>query len=618
MLHAESPGRARGRALTLFLAALLAGLFGLLSISAAAQDKAGDKKGEKKAEKKGDKKGTEKEVPWPKPLNLTVVAPPNAPETAEMVKLINEKIEAGWKANGVVPSRYVDDYEFIRRASLDIIGRIAKPEEIKQYMKDPPDKRRSLLINRLLDSEDYPRHWGDLWANWLLTRSGPFGRGKYHEQLALWLQDQFASASKDKPFSYADMVTKLITAKGKNSDNGAVNFILAHLGEQIGGGRRPNPARVREEGHFEMIPITSRITRLFLGTQVQCAQCHDHPFLGSLKQNHFWGVNAFLRQVNRPEPMAMQNNRMMTFPTLSLVDDVGVNEEAQVLYEKRNGVELFTKAEFLPAGEAKRGERLPPGTKGVARREKLAEYLVAHENFPRAIVNRMWGVFFGRGFVNPVDDFNDNNAPSNPELLNELAARYKHYNYDQKKLIRWMCNSNAYHLSCVANRTNDKPEQEALFGRMVLKAMSPEQLFESLIVATRYPEAGTAEGYKKLRDQWLNTLTTNFGDDEGNEVNFNGTVVQALLMMNGKDLNDAINNRQRGTLADAMSKVRPAAIINELYIAALNRPPTQREMMTILQRVPLRPQYRHRDSVFAQVQDVFWALLNSNEFILNH
>jgi hypothetical protein len=617
MLHAESRGRARRRALTLLLAGLLAGLFGLLSISAAAQDKGGaDKKAEKK--EKGDKKGAEKEVPWPKPLNLTVVSPSDAPETAEMVKLINDKLEAGWKANGVVPSRYVDDYEFIRRASLDIVGRIARPQEIQQYLKDPADKRRSLLINRLLDSEDYPRHWGDLWANWLLTRSGPFGRGKYHEQLALWLQDQFATASKDKPFSYADMVTKLITAKGKNSDNGAVNFILAHLGEPIGGGRRPNLARVREEGHFEMIPVTSRVTRLFLGTQVQCAQCHDHPFLGSLKQNHFWGVNAFLRQVNRPEPLAMQNNQMTTFPALSLVDDENVNEDAQVLYEKRNGVELFTKAEFLPAGEGKRGERLPAGTKGLARREKLAEYLVAHENFPRAIVNRMWGVFFGRGFVNPVDDFNDNNPPSNPELLTELAARYKHYNYDQKKLIRWMCNSNAYHLSCVANRTNDKPEQEALFGRMVLKAMSPEQLFESLIVATRYPEAGTAEGYKKLRDQWLSTLTTNFGDDEGNEVNFNGTVVQALLMMNGKDLDDAINNRQKGTLADAMSKRTAPAIINELYIAALNRPPTQREMTTILARVPLRPQYRGRDNVFAQVQDVFWALLNSNEFILNH
>jgi hypothetical protein len=616
MVHAELRGWTRGRPLTLLLAGLLAGLFGLLSISQAAQ---GTKDAPaKKGDKKGDKKPAEKEVPPPKPLNLTVVAPSDAPETLEMVKLINDKLEAGWKANNIVPSRYVDDHEFIRRASLDIIGRIARPQEIAQFMKDPADKRRSLLINRLLDSEDYPRHWGDMWANWLLTRSGPFGRGQYHEQLALWLQDQFATASKDKPFSYADMVTKLITAKGKNTDNGAVNFILAHLGEPLGGGRRPNLERVREEGHFEMVPITSRITRVFLGTQVQCCQCHDHPFSATLKQNHFWGVNAFLRQVNRPEPLAMQNARMTTFPPLTLVDDENVNVDAQVLYEKRNGVELFTKAEFLPAGEGRRGERMPAGTKGLARREKLAEFVVGHEDFPKAIVNRMWGVFFGRGFVNPVDDFNDNNQPSYPELLNELAARYKHYNYDQKKLIRWVCNSNAYHFSCIANRTNDKQEQEALFGRMVLKAMSPEQLFESLIVATRYPEAGTAEGYKKLREQWLSTLTTNFGDDEGNEVNFNGTVVQALLMMNGKDLNDAINNRQKGTLADAMKKQSARGIINELYIAALNRPPTEREMVAILQRIPLRPQYRGKDNLFAQVQDVFWALLNSNEFMLNH
>src|SRR5262249_46284242 len=161
--------------------------------------------------------------------------------------------------------------------------------------------------------------------------------------------------------------------------------------------------------------------------------------------------------------------------------------------------------------------------------------------------------FFGRGFVNPIDDFNDNNQPSNPELLDELAARFKHYDYDLKKLIRWITHSNAYHLSYVANKTNDKSEHETLFARMNMKALTPEQLFESLMTATRAEQAETAKAKKDLRERWLTALIANFGDDEGNEVNFNGTIVQALMMMNGKDINDAISREKKGAVALAMA-----------------------------------------------------------------
>jgi hypothetical protein len=544
----------------------------------------------------------------PEQLKLTLAT--DAPDVAELVKLINEKLAAGWKANKITPSHYIDDYEFIRRASLDVIGRIAKPDEIRQYEKDPKEKRRTLLIERLLKSDEYAKHWGDVWSNWLLTRSGPFGRGLYHDQMKVWLEDQFAT---NKP--YDQMVRDLLTAKGKNSENGAVNFILAHVGEELPAARRA------EEGRFEMVPLTSRVTRLFLGVQTQCAQCHPHPFYNSLKQEHFWGINAFLRQVDRDGQIAMrrQDGQM----TLTLKDNPEFNAESLIYYEQRNGVVKLTKAEFLPSGEA-RGPRLPAPRemreKGKTRRDYLAEYILDHENFPKAIVNRMWGVFFGRGFTAPVDDFNDNNQPTNPELLNDLAARFKNYNYDLKKLIRWICNSNAYHLSYVANKTNDKPELEPLFGRMVMKSMSPEQLFESLWVATTPDGLDVKTDKKDKRDKWLASLITNFGDDEGNEVNFNGTVVQALMMMNGEDLNTAIS-RDKGTVALAMAKARtPAAVIAELYLTALNRPPTQKEINTILVQMELRPVHKKMDvdKPASRYQDLFWALLNSNEFLLNH
>jgi hypothetical protein len=533
-------------------------------------------------------------------LRLTIVS--EGADVPEMSKLINEKLDAGWKANKIAPSAYIDDYEFIRRASLDIIGRIARPDEIRRYMNDPVDKRRSMLIERLLKHEDYARHWANLWSNWLLTRAGDFGRGKYHEQTTVWLEDQFAQ---NKP--YHEMVTKLLTSKGKNSENGAVNFFLAHLGEPI------PAAKQAEEGQFEMVPLTSRITRVFLGTQVQCAQCHAHPFFASLKQEMFWGINAYLRQVRREGASMARRPRMGVLPDLTLTDSTSMNPEATVFFEMRNGKVRMWHAEFLPQGGKERGPRLDPKKTGLSRREELARHVVDHEMFTRAIVNRMWGLFFGRGFVNPVDDFNDNNQPSNPELLNELAARFKHYNYDLKKLIRWITHSNAYHLSYVANKTNDKVDHEVLFSRMVMKAMTPEQLFESLMTATQADKSTTPAEKKRLRDEWLGQLISNFGDDEGNEVTFNGTIVQALLMMNGKNINEAVSS-PKGTVATVMASKRD--ILNELYLAALNRPPRSGEKASVLNKMKLRVGFR--DTPKAAFEDLFWALLNSNEFIINH
>jgi hypothetical protein len=580
----------------------------------AAEKDAKDKDKDKAADK--DKTVKEVSVRWPDPIKLTLVAKSDEELSSltEMVSAVNKLSEAKWKENKIVPSNYANDYEFIRRASLDIIGRVAKPEEIREFMKDPKEARRSKLINRLLESDEYPKHWADLWSNWLLGRSGVFGRGKYHEWLATWLEDQF---SQNK--SYSGIVKSLLTASGENDDTdkggAAVNFILAHVGENV-------PADHRgEEGYFQFVPLTSRITRLFLGTQVQCAQCHDHPFYSNIKQEHFWGVNAFLRQVKPSFARAPQMGRMMTFNKLTLLDDANVAKNSLVYFEKRNGVILTARPEFLPSnGDEKHGSALPPDAQGRRRREMLSEFIIDHPQFPKAIANRMWGVFFGRGFVNPVDDFNDQNQPSNEELLNEMAAKFKHYNYDLKRLIRWICNSNPYNLSYVANRTNDKPEQEALFSRMIMKAMSPEQLFESIVTAAKLEKAESKDGKKALRDQWLGSLITNFGDDEGNEVNFNGTVVQALMMMNGKDINDAIS-RKDGSVALAIRSRTEMAAIHELYLTALNRPPSSKEYRTILSQFRLHdPRIGMSDlrNPNRRYEDLFWALLNSNEFILNH
>jgi hypothetical protein len=404
-------------------------------------------------------------------------------------------------------------------------------------------------------------------------------------------------------------VKKLITATGKNTDNGAVNFILAHLGEDT-------PAMKKtEEGDFTMVPVTSRITRLFLGIQTQCTQCHDHPFDNNLTQQQFWGINAYLRQVKREGTMPMNNNRMSKLP-LTLKDDASVNSEAVVYYEKvKNSLIRQTKATFLDGSRISLDPASKTPINGLSRREELAQRVIDHPNFPRAVVNRMWAHFMGKGFTQPFDDFNEQNQVSIPELLDELSASYKHYAYDQKMLIRWICNSRAYNLGCVANKTNEKEDAEKFFSRMLLKVQSPEQLFESLMLATK----ADAPDKKALREQWESRLISNFGDDEGNEVSFNGTVVQALMMMNGKEINDAISRTDKGTLAESVNvkKHRGDAVIRDLYMAALNRPPSAVELNKIGSAFPLYRGVKDKDA-WGPYQDLFWAILNSNEFMLNH
>lgn len=530
----------------------------------------------------------------------------------EQVAYINSMIRKGWAENKLTPAPRCTDYEFIRRASLDIIGRIATPAEIKKFLNDPHNKRRSMLIERLLAHDDFGRNWANVWTVLLMTRSGAIDDTlkPYHEQIRLWLEEEFTR----KDASWARTVTELLTATGKTNENGAVNFILSHLGEPI----KEDPMK---NGRYEMVPVTSRTTRLFLGLRTQCTQCHDHPFNDEWKQSHFWGVNAFFRQVEAPDGRPARN-RMMKTVQLRLLDNPGINRAGQVEYERRSGVVLYADPTFLD------GKRMPDKG-GLTRREVLAKYVIESDLFAKAFVNRTWGHFFGKGFTkDAVDDFGEHNLVAHPELLDRLANDFaKRYNHNPRDLIRWICNSEAYGLSSVANKTNDKADVESYFSRMLLKAMTPEQLFESLMVATQAQAAKTRENKRKLREAWMKKLIVNFGDDEGNEANFNGTVVQALLMMNGQEINTAVMDQDFGTVslsirARAGSSGALRLVMSDLYLAALNRPPTEAEYQRMLSpKMQLLPRTPNRDqAAFARAfyQDLFWSLLNTGEFMLNH
>jgi hypothetical protein len=613
----------------------------------------------------------------PPSTGTPVPPPPNAQGLSPQTEKINELIRKGWADAGIKrPAEKASDHEFMRRVFIDLIGRIPTPEEIADFETDTKGQKRARLVNRLLYEESYkPRgkggaaatsiqglkkvpidytdeyaeHWANMWTVWLMTRTG---HPLYRNQMRTWLEIQFS-----KNLSHKDMAVALLTATGKSNENGAVNFIIHHLGEAV----PPSQSGEPNQGKFDAVPITSRVTKLFLGLQTHCTQCHDHPHNKEWVQADFWGVNAFFRQTLRsatPSAPPMNRNQMDNPVQISLFDDNSQNTDGIVLYERRDGKKVGSYAIMLKdladALDGKKSTRVMPG--GVARRKKLAEWVVAHDNFAKAYVNRIWGHLFGRGLNKDasVDDFGSNNEVVHPELLKYLGDEFAKYNYDPKKLLEWVCTSEAYQLSHVAVKEYADPKFDPYFARMSLKALSPEVLFESLWVAGRVETKVKDDEKKKLKNDFMSKLVRNFGDDEGNELSFNGTIVQALMMMNGKDLNDVIGGARgadlnKSAVADLVRKygASPGRVYDELFLLTLNRHPTSAEIAKLetvrsgaarvnvgaaastpppkgkgpAPKGPKGPTVTAPGAAagdLAFYQDVFWALLNTNEFMLNH
>ncbi|AWM38665.1 hypothetical protein GobsT_31490 [Gemmata obscuriglobus] len=602
----------------------------------------------------------------PKPLTGGI-----SPQTAK----INEFIAKGWEAAGAKPAAKASDHEYMRRVFIDLIGRIPTVEEIRDFEQDRAANKRVRLVQRLLNerkyapksngrpvtavaglskfpidySAAYARNFAEIWSVWLLTRSGldPI----YREQFMMWLEDQL-----DNNVPYRDFVTGLITATGKSNDNGAVHFVFRHIGDPIQADAKGQKVDLGEFGKYDNVPVTSRVTKMFLGIQTQCTQCHDHPQAKEWLQADFWGVNAFFRQTEKVGTQnTMQKKQTATANYVELREMPDWNKKGMVLYERRDGQRKATYPVMLKdLAQSEKGEKSTknlisaPAT-AKTRRQTLAEWVVQHDNFEKALVNRMWGHLFGRGLQKDatVDDFKSDNEIVHPELLTYLGEQFKQYNHDTKKLLEWLCTSDVYQLSHVALKGQADPKFDPFFARMPLKALSPEVLFDSLSLATRAESRLKDAEYKALKASWTGKLVRNFGDDEGNETTFNGTVVQALLLMNGKDLNNEVGTtRDKGVVADVVKKHRgtPSPIYDELFLMTVSRHPTREELAKLEQirsgratitlgsggsassggkganppkSGPVPVPGANPDDI-TYYQDVFWALLNTNEFMLNH
>jgi hypothetical protein len=257
----------------------------------------------------------------------------------------------------------------------------------------------------------------------------------------------------------------------------------------------------------------------------------------------------------------------------------------------------------------------------VDRRTELANWIIRSNYLAEALVNRIWAHFFGYGFTKPIDDMGSHNAPSHPELLAGLAAEFRSHSHDLKQLMRWIVLSEGYGLSSKPGRGN-KPDDPALgerplFSRFYLRQMRAEELYESLLAATEAQKtAGSYEQREATKREWLRQFTLAFGTDDNEETTtFNGTIPQSLMMMNGDLMTKATSIEKGGFLHRVAgdTKMSNAAKIQHLYLAALARRPTQQEIALANQLLVAR-----KGDPAAALQDVWWAVLNSNEFILNH
>ncbi len=292
-------------------------------------------------------------------------------------------------------------------------------------------------------------------------------------------------------------------------------------------------------------------------------------------------------------------------------------QEAEIYYELRNAELEVAYPVFVDGTTVERSGLVEE----VRRREELGKLIVNSEMLEKAIVNRMWSHFLGYGFTKPIDDLGPHNPPSHPELLDQLAAEFRQASFDFKALIRWITLSQPYWLSSRANSTNAEADDPSLgeppqFSRFYLRQMQAEELYESLLIATEaHKSRGDYAAQEQARNEWLRQFTVTFGNDEAGETTtFNGTIPQALMMFNGDFIRKAVALEPGNLLRSvADGEMKPLDKMNYLFEAGLARKATRDEVAVANQLLVAR-----QGNMAEAMQDLWWAILNSNEFILNH
>jgi hypothetical protein len=486
-------------------------------------------------------------------------APPVLDEQV-LAARIDSWIDARLEKEKVPPAPPADDTEFFRRLSLDLNGRIPSYSQLIDFLDDTRQDKRRLWIEELMDGADnaglYVQHFSHFWRRQVLAQT-PRQPDTVVAPLESWLRKQVEANT-----PYDRLAAGLVT------EPQAVGFFLANE-------NRPEN-------------LASRISRLLLGVKLECAQCHDDRGGGKWKRSQFWELAAFFDG-----------------PQQAPVEEIVVGPRPQKVGPARIRIgqtNTWVEARF-PDGTS------PSWKRAVTPRQALAEWITRPDNpwLARALVNRLWQYFFGIGLIDPVDGLGmEGNPPSHPELLDEMARQFIAHRFDLKYLIRAITRSRAYQRS--SRQTHPRQAEPRLFARAATRALTAEQLYDSLLVATGYRPAPTGAGAS--RGEFL----IPFDDPDSQPADFQASVQQALMMMNGKFIKEATLSARSVTVATVIDSKgsRPLAQrIEDLYLVTLSRKPRSEEMQRLLE-------YAAAGDGKQALRDILWVLLNSTEFILNH
>ncbi len=490
-------------------------------------------------------------------------------EAAALADLIDQHVQARLESEGLTRAALAEDAEFLRRVFLDLHGVVPSADQAATFLKSRNPNKRSQLIDQLLASPRFGDHFGDVWRGRLLSPLANDQRVQA-ERFAGWLAARFNDND-----GWDQITFDLLTASGKIEENAAVTYLIE--------GRHPL-------GVTDLADLSSRY---FLGIRLNCAQCHDHPFV-EWKRQDYWGMAAFFAQIQtpgRPKVVYLAGVRDDPKMTLASLKDADAIEGLQL------APPTFLGGQEFQAGSNK------------TYRAALAEWITSSENpyFARAMVNRMWWHFFGRGIVNPVDDMHAGNRPSHPELLDLLSRRFADSGFDLKLLCRAIAGSRTYQTTSRAGEQPDDAEQ--LFARMPLKVLTPEQLYDSLVAILGPPAKSSGIDIRQgAREEFRQFFA---GDGDPDPTGYQRGIPHLLRLMNSPQF----AGRNVEALAARVQAGGSSAeeVVDRLFMTILSRPPTADERRLV--EAQFDDATAPSQAVYRQVA---WALLMSSEFSLNH
>ena len=533
-------------------------------------------------------------------LLLALATAAVAEQSVPLRTSIDNRIAAAWGEQKIVPAGPSTDAEFLRRVFLDLVGTIPSYDETTAFFNDISADKRARLIDRLLDDPRFAQHQADVWDQVLFGRNPPGFGTNTREGFQNWLKKQFA-----ENVPYDQWARAILKAEGNTADDGPAMWYVQY-------NRKPEDA-------------TEALTQKFLGVQLQCARCHDHPF-EEWTQLDFYGMAAFLArlQVVTVGKKGRVSNFMIGETSTGDVLFTGPASEQEAGKKGEPVKPKFLLGDPLEEPELpedfkeiKFENNKPPPAPVFSRKDQLADWIATADNrfFVRAVANRVWAQFMGRGLVHPVDNMSPASKPSHPELLDDLEAGLIENQFDLKWLTRELCNSKVYQLSGSSEIADAKPQW---FERARMRPLSAEELIDAWRVANDYDNSSSAkrnaERQKNDRFRPLGSgyLLRFFGRPSTGTGDFQGGLQEHLYLNNGP-LSSVITAGE-GSLYDSLLNSEDGweRRIDRLYLSILNRPPDDDERAKFVDYLSTdeKPNDRLREAI--------WVLMSCSEFRFNH